>query len=347
MRCPLPIDWLEYLEGGGTKELTAHLRECQPCRLLVDELRKDATNREPLRLSNPPADKWPRWHESAPDFVAYGEIWWSARMLNGEVLRRIPLLIMSDLWHEHGDSWCEVVPLSTDVENATALDLLLLAADTDLGLPWRALLRHQTTVRRQELEARIGRLSDTGRSLMDEVVAGRAPENRFGVPVADAYDDRLSAPEDVERVIRFLGRPFAEASEHDDSEAAQDRVVVYKFKRVRPESPNHDMSLAADTTAPERTWPWTVDIPQRGQIRGRIEYQWTNDELSFAIEDIAQEGLGFSTMVWIVASLSKSSGRITSEPFVPEVHKKIVLARDRAVFPREVSGLELILSHES
>src|SRR5712664_4034558 len=123
MRCPLPIDWLEYLESdGGTKELTAHLPECQPCRLLVDELRRDAANREPLRLSNPPATQWPRWPESVMEVATYGEIWWSARMPNGE--RRIPLLIVSDPWSEHGDSWYQVIPMSTDVENATALDLL-------------------------------------------------------------------------------------------------------------------------------------------------------------------------------------------------------------------------------
>ncbi len=346
MRCPLPIDWLEYLDSGrGTEELTTHLGECRPCRLLVEELRDDAANREPLRLSDPPATQWPRWHESVTEFPAYGEIWWSARMLEGE--RRIPLLIASDPRSEYGDLWCEALPLSTDVENATALDLLLQAADTSLGVPWRALLRHQTTVRRQELDARIGRLTDAGRSLLDAVIAGRPPQERFGVPIADAYDDRLNLPEDVDRAVRLLGRAFAEASERDDAKTAQQGNLIFEFKRTRrPSVERGPMRLAANSAVSEQVSMWTVEVPRRGRIEGTIDYQWRKDELSFVIDGVAHEERGLQLKIWILV-WSDLPEAIESEPFVPEVGRKIVLGRDRGVVPSKIKRLELRLSGDA
>ncbi|SRR6266487_804427 len=349
MRCPSPIDWLEYLEGGSTEELKAHLRECQPCRILVEELRRDATNREPLRLSIPPATQWPRWNESATKFAAYGEIWWSAWVPEGEALpgRRVPLLVASHPWKEHGDTWFEVVPLSSDVENATAVDLQLLATDTNLGVPWRALFRYQTIVRQQQLDARIGQLTDGGRSLIDEVVAQRAPEGRFGVPIADAYDERLSPPEDVELAIRLLGRPFAEASERADVGAAREHVQVYEFKRIRPTLAPSQMKLAADSAIGEQVWVWSVEIPRRGRIGGRIEHQPFNDELSFAIDEVAQEERGLQLMIWILVWSDRLSEPIASEPFVPEAGRRVLLGHHRAIVPGEITRMQLRLSDDT
>ena len=48
MRCPLPIDWLEYLEGTGSSDLALHLSECRPCQILLDRLRQELTCAEYL-----------------------------------------------------------------------------------------------------------------------------------------------------------------------------------------------------------------------------------------------------------------------------------------------------------
>ncbi len=266
-------------------------------------------------------------------------------MRDGEL--RIPLLIVSDPWQEHGNSWYEVVPLSIDVEGATELDLVLLAADTDLGIPWRALVRHQTIVRRQDLGARIGTLTDAGRSLTDGVMAGRVPEERFGVPIGDAYDDRLGFPEDMERVIRLLGRPFAEASERAPSEAVRARVLVYEFKPTQRPLETRQMKLAADSAVGEQVWAWTVEIPRRVRIGGRIEHQPFKDELSFAIDDVAYEERGLQLITWILVWSDRLAEPIESEPFVPETGRRVLLAHDRAIVPGEITRMQLRLSGDA
>jgi hypothetical protein len=233
------------------------------------------------------------------------------------------------------------------VENATALDLLLFAADTDLGVPWRALVRHQTTVRRQELDARIGRLTDAGRSFIDEVVAGRAPKERFGVPIADAYDDRLALPEGVDRAIRLLGRPFAEASERDDATTTHNRNLIFEFKPTRrPSFEQGPMKLAADSAIGEHVVVWIVEIPGRGRIGGRIEHQPFRDELSFAIDDVAHEERGLQVMASILV-WSDLPDAIESEPFVPEVGQKVLLGSDQGIVPSKIRRLELRLSSDA
>src|SRR5882672_12140013 len=144
MRCPLPIDWLEYLEGAGSSDLASHLLKCLPCQILVDELRRD--ERPSFRSANlPPADSWPHWTEVKEPAPRFGDIWWTVSSVeSGRELPRIPVLVFSDTWREKGHSWCELVPLSSDVENATSLDLVMLRSDTDMNVPWCAFLRNQT-----------------------------------------------------------------------------------------------------------------------------------------------------------------------------------------------------------
>src|SRR6266516_2876218 len=42
-RCPLPIDWLEFIEGEGDSELQSHLESCLSCQALVTALRQEAS----------------------------------------------------------------------------------------------------------------------------------------------------------------------------------------------------------------------------------------------------------------------------------------------------------------
>src|SRR5436305_1937095 len=100
MRCPLPIDWLEYLEGAVSSDLASHLSTCRPCQILVDELRRD--KRPSLRRANlPESDSWPRWNEAKDAVPRFGDIWWTTSSLAAHRdLPRIPVLLLSDTWHE-------------------------------------------------------------------------------------------------------------------------------------------------------------------------------------------------------------------------------------------------------
>src|SRR5438067_9089735 len=130
MNCPLPIDWIEYLEGAVSDEFTTHLPKCRPCQLLVEVLRRE---KRP-RLSRATfVESWPRWTEARDAAPAFGGIWWTSSESPEAQISigfRIVVLVVSDVWQEHGRLWCEVVPLSTNVEDATSLDVVLLPSDT-------------------------------------------------------------------------------------------------------------------------------------------------------------------------------------------------------------------------
>src|SRR5207249_3332358 len=117
MRCPLPVDWLDHLEGTPVPVYAAHLADCVSCRVLVEELRRDLPNRVELRSQAlPKSAAWSFWEGVKASSPKFGEIWWTSQAIgkSSRPVRRILLLILSDLWEEERQSWCDVVPLSTD-----------------------------------------------------------------------------------------------------------------------------------------------------------------------------------------------------------------------------------------
>ena len=157
MQCPLPIDWIEYVEGAASDVLTHHLKECGVCRLLVDELRQH--RREQLiKPRIPIGQKWPAWPESRPAQPSFGELWWiSSSLISGGVANtRLLLVVLSEAWEECGDRWCDVAPVTSDIENATALDLVLRRQENSLSVPLRVLFRYQTVANINDLQSRVG-----------------------------------------------------------------------------------------------------------------------------------------------------------------------------------------------
>ena len=351
MRCPLPIDWLEYLEGAGSGNLASHIRECRPCQILVEELRREQADHVRLRAARlPTGELWPHWHETKSAPPALGEIWWSARSLGvaGTATPRIPLLVTSDAWQEAGRSWFEVMPLSTDIESATSLDLVLVRDDTDLAVPWRVFLRHQTVAERDDLEARIGRLTEAGETLLRDVVSGAASEDRFGSPIEGPADQRVILSEDIESVIRLVGQSYARMLEGIETGESTGHILTSELRQpmVR-EVPRENLKLAAEAVIAEEDKLWVLEIPERGCIRGRFEYRLSYDELCFAIEEVAEEQLGLKIPVCIVFwAQQRLSAPVTSEPFVPQARQQVFLGRDKGVFPREISRVEVKLAHE-
>ena len=350
MRCPLPVDWLEYLEGAPSDTLASHLRECRPCQLLVEELRRDLPLRRQLSVPHIPlADSWPRWHEAKSPSPVFGDIWWSAKSVGGSdynLTARVPLLALSDLWEERDRCWLEVVPLSADIENATSLDLVLRRSDTDLEVPWRAFLRYQTVAERDELDGRIGKLTETGRAVVQDVLAGRASEERFGSPICGPEDSRVRIPEEIHNSIRLLGRAYARMLEEDEIAQRPARVLSLPMRRtIRSAGVAESLSFAAASTA-EEDRPWAVEIPEKGRLQGRIEYRYREDELFFVIDEVAEEQLGLPSPVRIVFWSDRLPSPVTSPPFRPAVGEHVPLGRDYGILPREISRLELRLFDE-
>jgi len=350
MRCPLPIDWLEHLEGVRSEELAAHLLECRACQVLVEELGRE--RRPQLHLSRVPnVDSWPHWREAEAPLAGFGEIWWTADSIGSAhaLVPRVPVLVISDVWQEAGRSWCEVVPLSADTENATSLDLILRRTDTDLEVPWRALLRYQTVVEMRELDSRIGRLTDAGQGVVHAVLAGNGPEERFGSPIEGPDDPRVRIPEDFADSVRLLGKRYARLLEQDKNARSSGRILSFEMRRssITPGVPSRTLSLAAASEAEHENRPWIVEIPERGRIQGRLEHRYSDDELLFVIEDVAEDQLGLRTTAWIAAWSGQLDAPVTSQSFHPTDDRTVVIARDLGIFPREIDRLELRLYDEA
>jgi mRNA-degrading endonuclease toxin of MazEF toxin-antitoxin module len=215
MQCPLPIDWLEYVEGAKPAELIEHLEACVPCRLLVEDLRRQP--RVLLDRKHLASKEWPHWRTTKPAVPQFGEIWWTARVRSEEELplERLLIVVISDVWKERGHSWCDVVPLTSDIENATSLDMLLSRDDNDLYVPWRALLRHQIVAETMDLDSRIGSLTDDCKAVVRQALNAQAPCERFGSQIESSLDLRLRGMKAVGNLARALAKKYAQALDRD------------------------------------------------------------------------------------------------------------------------------------
>jgi hypothetical protein len=248
---------------------------------------------------------------------------------------------------EGGRSWAHIVPLSTDIENATSLDLLLGDADTDLAVPWRALLRYQTVAERSDFDSRIGTLTPTGRGMLEQVLAGSAPAERFGSAIAGPLDSRAAMPEPAIATLQF-GRTYALL--HEEAEVTQQSTagVSFAMRLTRRPSPAPEgLALAAASAAPSEDLIWSVDIPGRGRLQGRVEYRLSEDQLVFVVEDIEEKERGLHSVASIALLSPRLTTPIASQAFVPQVGREILLACNLGVFPEEINQLELRFSDEA
>ncbi|MGI9102549.1 MAG: hypothetical protein ACR2IF_08905 [Terriglobales bacterium] len=346
MRCPLPIDWLEYLEGTHSEKLSSHLPTCVSCQLLVEQLK---TEQRPefnaVFLSQP--TNWQKWAKDNSSVPTKGDIWLTQDVLSTEHLRNVVLLVLSDVWQEKGDSWCEVAPLTTDIERASSLELVLQRNDTTLEVPMLVLFRLQTTVNTRDFGKRIGGLTEDGSAIVEAALDGHAPEHRFGPRVQDACDERLRAPEDLSKFVRVLGRPYALRVESEDTQPRLPLVISLELHRVPVEQALAErLRLAADTGTIKREYQWIAVIPDRLSFKGRIEYAHSQDELFFVVDDVS--GIHFAPNCWALITLSshRLPRQVTSERFTPAAGSRVRLARNLALMPGEIDHLEVKISDE-
>jgi mRNA-degrading endonuclease toxin of MazEF toxin-antitoxin module len=348
MQCPLPIDWLEYVEGAGSEALESHLHECLSCQILVAKLR--AEHRPVLRAGQiRSSSAWPQWVESREVSPKLGDVWWT-RLAPGagkSSAIRLLVLVVSDLWKDKGDSWCDVIPLKSDVENATSLDLTLSPSETDLNVPWRVLLRRQTVASSHDLSTRVGALTAGGLGVVQRALEGEASEERFGPSIEDPEDLRLRNEEDFDNAIRDLGRPYAVALESGEAVSDHPRVLQFPLHRVQsPQRMLGSLQLAADTNAKEEKFEWAVDLPNNGSIQGRIDYQYLEDKIVFVVENVVEAEKNLHLGARFIFWSERLSEPIESEEFVPASSKIVLLGQDLGVLPKEINRLELRLSDE-
>lgn len=340
--CPLPIDWLDWLEGDAEAAPAEHLERCPACRALVEELRGKELSAEPLKTVDRAGLR--PWIEHPTESPHEFQIWWTSSVaLDGSHRMRALLLLLDD-FEEGGSRWVRVAPISTDIESATQSEIRLEREESDLDVPMVVLIGHQTVMRPEGLDSRVGILRETGRRLIAASLEGAAPEHRYGPPFENEYDSRLSAYEEEARLVRVLGRDYEElswpiAAGSSAREGSQD----YEAERLSKSSlrwrSDSSLALAAASSEGSAVLEATL-VRGTGSIVGIFESRpLRGGHLVFRIES--------STIEYpVVIEVEDLSGvRYSSPVFEPKVGVEVNVA-PASVFPKAIKKVELKSSDE-
>ena len=192
MACPLPIDWLDWLENGSSNpSLAEHAETCVSCRAVLAALRAGIPGSLAASLD---------LTESGPQAVpleevvgvtpATGDVWVTAAPEEG--LNSALVLVLGDSHPEFGRDWYEIAAARTDVENAIEIDLLLHGNESSLGMPFAVRFDLQGYVAASDLRERVGALTASGREVILRARDGLVDESRWGLPIEGPEDRRLT-----------------------------------------------------------------------------------------------------------------------------------------------------------
>lgn len=354
--CPLPVDWLDHLDGEGESELAEHLAGCRSCQTLVASLREKTPTTIPADWSEAFTGRTDAfWHEDRPTNPAPGEFWFSApdfemdELIVGELTQaktssfgyhdvdRVLVLVLTHHDHDHV-GWLDVVPVLSDVESATDTDLVFSSEENTLGAPWRALFAHQLKVARGQLHTRVGSLSDAGVSTLFAALAGDADDARWGVPLQHPDDPRGRLDDELDEGLRRLRTPWLllhDADDYDEETGDNNpglHLVAHEPERGdEPEhagvfwlapvgEPLHEFALAAASSPTAKKHFWAVEREPL-KLAGKLDVDWQKGLLIFVITTAS---LPHASRVRLhVVAAGKE---YASEPFVPAEDTTVPLA---------------------
>lgn len=380
MDCPLPIDWLDYLEGRESEgDLSAHFADCRRCQALVAELREQSVGVELAPYSGSALEDAPGWQEQDRSHVAVGDVWLTKAELAdryADLWRQIVVVVAKR--EEFDQTWFSVAPLTTETEVATNTDLLLDPDDTTLAVPLALQFRLQTPVARDQLDHYLGETTASGRELLSAALAGSLSGDHFGAPLTRANDRRLRRVRETRELMATLAGVYGQAlvaaeeaqvNEADDPVAAAaadlvvkqaarareaeeetghegGRLLVFELRRVRPSVPGRLLELAAASAGRSNLRINHFEFAsERCTLRARLELtgQMRGEEmLLLFIEHVS----GFSSApAWISFAKPTTGERIESPQFDPTREGQIVVARGAlGISPAEIDQLELRLA---
>jgi hypothetical protein len=347
--CPLPIDWLDFLQGRNP-ELDDHLRDCISCRSLLDSLRE---------LEKPSTD-WAShfsgrldavWHEERVMTPSLGEFWWSARSFDFDDasyanVDRIVVLVISAPEQDHQWDWLDVVPVDTEVENATATDFELTPDDSTLETPLRVLFGAQCKSARGQLDSRIGSLTELGLATLDSVLSGKSDPARWGPDLAGPDDPRVWLDPAFEEALLRLRTPYLLWLQRGSEEGPRDSTgegppsaaewtavpLVLKLTRKQVPDREHEFSLAAQT---ERDYEevWELEGPPF-KLSGRFDVEWESGRLMFVVLHFEAER-EHSLRLRV---LTRAGRKLATSPFKPRPSTKVPVADGYS--EADVAGVE-------
>lgn len=384
MDCPLPIDWLDYLEElevDVSVDLAVHLNECRRCQLLVEDLRQQSVGVELGAYQGAALESLSQWHEDEERTeIAVGDIWLtSAEFANAYAgLRRQLVLVVAER-EEFNKRWLSVAPLSTETETATNTDLLLNSGDTSLGVRLAVQFRAQTPLLKEQLTSCLGAATDSGLELLAGAVAGTVQRGRFGAAIANPLDRRLWRIEETRRLMATLASVYSEtlsqaeeAAENESSAGLSEswgglRLVSAEGEWLgepkeadvgaaieagqvlvflsRVKPPTEPGVLALAASTVRRSNPL---IDHFAFVSGGRELR-ARLELKVRGEEMLllfiEAASGFSSSPVSISFAKPNGERVDSPPFQPAEGAEVVVARGSVgVAPSELDQLELRLS---
>jgi hypothetical protein len=343
--CPIPVDWLDLLDGRPSTADRGHLAECPSCAAIVAALSAESSmtteslaakaltlglEASPVALPPPPSLGRP----------AVGQLWWTVEA--PDVGGRLAVLIMGI--EEADVAWLDAVPLLADDGLGTSGDVLLLPEDTSTNLAWRALFRHQLVLSPAQLESGIGELTKLGARLLEDVLAGHPPIGRAGSLLESENDPRLAADEWVGVASRILAAEYAAAIERQEEswEAEPARVILLVLKVSNQPAPKQGApyQLAAATSSSALQWVRATGEDARigAHVDGwlRLSERDEHEELIFEVK----EARGIPERVRIALYTRVKTDAIVTEAAL-EAGREVVLGADLGLSEFDIERLEI------
>jgi hypothetical protein len=336
MRCPLPIDWLDFIETGAPESLATHLDGCPSCQLLVASLRGEAANDDLGDwLSGIDLDSAVVWRPRPIESLGFGQLVLNAPDYGDDGTEyqespRLLFLVLDEGRSIQGHRWFTVAPAETDVENASSTDLLLRSEETSFGVPLRILFSLQTSLAEEQLDEEVATLTAAGADVVRQALGNELDDSRFGLPLAGPDDERLAIDRETEEVVRLLRTPFFSIAKEEPQPAAElvalggEREQVgqllffdLSWMRVKGEQ----LALAAKTEPQEMALKASLKTDW-GEIVGELHYELLRDTLLFLVERLE----GFSDSAIKLVLQTKMSEEIESKPFVPRLGEEVEVA---------------------
>lgn len=339
-RCPLPIDWLDYLEGDRPEGVESHLHACPSCREALSLLEQ-----QPGRV---PSEDWAvglahlnaaRLVEETAAAPAPAELWFSAgewTFHDAEYRppeRSLVLVLSGSLQEDHDLSWYDVAPVRTDVEEALPTDFLLGEEESSFGSPLRLVLSFECKVERRQLESKVGALIDFDRVLM--ALGDKAEVRRWGNPLESAEDPRLHWETDFSATMEALRGPWLqhleEAERVEEELSSKSDEIFFVPLEWQAQTPEPALAAAASETETERHWEL---MTQTLELRGRFAVDWDAGSLVFLIHRFrASDAMRLRLNVYVAGDDHPHA----SEVFEPAEDKQV--SWGKAFVPDEIEKL--------
>ncbi len=344
MECPLPIDWLDFLEGEMPQDAAAHLRDCPSCKLVVSSLHTSSVHEFGDWLADIDVKGSGALEEFAVQDVELGQVWLSRSSYETPFggykdLDRLLLVVLDKPTAEHDRTWVDVAPLWMEPDEATPLDILLDESDSSFSRPWALMLRFQTVVEESQLEGCVGRLTDSGRLSISAAVQGEADELRRGFPLENADDSRLRTVADLRSTIDSLSVIYAmyleQLGDEDIEDADYSKVLTFRSSLMERRFSTRDFALAAKAGVSDQPRIWSLQWGS-GKLKGHLEFHLRKNLLIFVVMNAS----GFDEEVRLVGTV-RFTEPVTSDPFLPSQGERVPLRSEKAISDKDIEDLRL------